>query len=74
MEPAENEISEEAYMDWYYNITKLKIIPPSRATKNPAVYQQARDKCDVSKAMDLVCLNIAFPFYCHLEFIALCIC
>ncbi|XP_063945818.1 uncharacterized protein LOC135151355 [Daucus carota subsp. sativus] len=54
VEPAENEISEEAYMDWYYNITKLKIIPPSRATKNPAVYQQARDKCDVSKAMDLI--------------------
>ncbi|KAL1831151.1 hypothetical protein ACET3Z_000802 [Daucus carota] len=49
----ENEISLDTYMDWYYNITKLKIVPPSRVTKDPAAYQPSRDKCDVSKAMDL---------------------
>ncbi|KAL1815551.1 hypothetical protein ACET3Z_018125 [Daucus carota] len=54
VDPTENEISQKTYMDWYYNITKLKIVPPSRATKDPSMYQQPRNKCDVSKAMDLI--------------------
>lgn len=55
IQPPENVITLETYMDWYYNITKLKIVPPSRATKDPVMFQQPRDKCDVSKALDLVC-------------------
>lgn len=58
VEHPDHSISLEDYMDWYYNITKLKIVPPSRATKDPVKYQQPRDKCDVSKAMDLVCLSL----------------
>ena len=55
IQPPENVITLETYMDRYYNITKLKIVPPSRATKDPVMFQQPRDKCDVSKALDLVC-------------------
>lgn len=48
-------VSLEEYMDWYYNITKLKILPPSKPTKDPKIFQQPKDKFDNSKAMDLVC-------------------
>ena len=52
--PPLNAISLEEYMDWYYNVTKLKILPPSKPTKDPKIFQQPKDKFDNPKAMDLV--------------------
>jgi hypothetical protein len=52
--PPSDAISLEDYMDWYYNVTKLKILPPSKPTKDPKKFQQPRDKFDNAKAMDLV--------------------
>lgn len=54
LEHPSSSIGLEEYMDWYYNITKLKIIPPSKPTKNPKIFQQPKDKYDNHKALDLV--------------------